>query len=175
MKKYSILKAILLVMLFVIVCTWVFPNLQFSQYTGELVEGSKVQVGLFNIPNYFLETMNNFGNMLLIIFAIGAFYGVAYKIPAYRELLDRIVERFKGKEKVFLAAIMIFVAVLTSVTGLSIEMLFVFPFIISLVLLMGYNKLVAASTTIGSVIVGLMGNTLGSQFNYYINYFLGTK
>ena len=172
MKKNSIFKVVLLVVLCAVVCTWIFPGLQFS---GELVDGEMNQVGIFDIASYTLDLFRYFPFVLITVLSIGAFYGVAYRIPAYRALLDMIVEKFKGKENIFLIVAIVLISVITSVTGLSIAMLFVFPFIISVVLLMGYNKLVAASTTVGSVIVGLLGTTVGSSSVTYINYILKTN
>jgi len=172
MKKNSVLKAILLTILAVVVCTWVFESVTFN---GELVDGERLQVGIFDLFAYSIDVLRYFPYIIVMVLAIGAFYGVAYRIPAYRDLLDRIVEGFKGKENIFLVTIIALIAVITSVTGLSFAMLFVFPFVISVVLLMGYNKLVAASTTVGSVVVGMIGTTLGSTTVDYINYILQTE
>ena len=169
MKKNSVLKAILLVILAVVVCTWIFPSISFN---GELVQDKKLQVGIFDLFSYSIDVLRYFPYVTLMVLAIGVFYGVAYRIPAYRDLLDKIVDGFKGKEKVFLASIIVLISAITSVTGLSFAMLFVFPFVISVILLMGYNKLVAASATVGSVVVGLIGTTLGSTSVDYINYIL---
>ena len=172
MKKNSILKVILLTILCVVVCTWIFPSLTFSQ---ELVEGDRAQAGIFDVFSYSVDLFRYFPYVILMTLSIGAFYGVMYKIPAYRQLLDRIVQGFKGKENVFLIATIVLISAIVSVTGLSFGMLFVFPLIISLVLLMGYNKLVAASVTVGSVCVGLIGTTLGNSSVDYINYILKTN
>ncbi len=74
-------------------------------------------------------------------------------------MIDKLAKSFKGKEKIALAVIMIILAIITSFTGLNLALLLVFPFIISLVLVMGYDKIVAALTTVGSVVVGVMGTT----------------
>ena len=172
MKKNSIFKVVLLTILCVIVCTWIFTSIQ---YSGQLVEGDRVQVGLFDLPSYLLDIFRYFPYVLITTLSIGAFYGVMYRIPAYRVLLDRIAENFRGKENIFLVSVIVLISVLVSVTGLSFGMMFIFPFIISLVLLLGYNKLVAASVTVGSTIVGLLGTTVGTSSVSYINYILGTK
>lgn len=172
MKKHNILKVILCSIVVVVLCTWIFPKIDF-QYS--LVEAERSQLGIFDIALYTSQVLfPYFAYVLFYVLAVGIFYGVAHKIPAYRQLLDKIVVGFRGKEKIFLAVVMTLVAVIVSVTGLSLGMLFVFPFIISVVLLMGYNKLVAASVTVGSTAVGLIGVTLGSSATYYLNYFLGT-
>lgn len=172
MKKHNILKVILCSIAVVALCTWIFPKIDF-QYS--LMEGERSQLGIFDVALYISQVLfPYFAYVLFYVLSVGIFYGVAHKIPAYRQILDKIVVGFKGKEKVFLAVVMALVAVIVSVTGLSLGMLFVFPFIISVVLLMGYNKLVAASVTVGSTAVGLLGVTLGSNATYYLNYFLGT-
>ncbi len=153
MKKNSMFKVVLLVILCAVVCTWIFPSMS---YSGSLVKGEVTQVGIFDLASYMLDLFRYFPFVLITVLSIGAFYGVAYRIPAYRVLLDTIVEKFKGKENIFLVATIVLISVIVSVTGLSVGMLFVFPLIISVILLMGYNKLVAASTTVGSVNVGLL-------------------
>ena len=122
-----------------------------------------------------VELFRYFPYVVLMTLAIGIFYGVAYKIPAYQVLLENLVKKFKGKENICLAVIMTLIAVIVSVSGLSFGIIFVFPFVISLVLLMGYNKLVAASVTVGSTIVGILGTTIGSNTTYYINAVLSTE
>lgn len=171
MKKHNILKVILLSILVVVVCTWIFPQ---ATYQYEFQEGARSQLGIFDLSTYTIEGLfRYFSYVLVFVLTSGMFYGVAYRIPAYRTLLDKLVEKFKGKENIFLAVTMALIAIIVSVSGLSFGMLFVFPFIISLVLLMGYNKLVAASVTVGSTIVGIMGTTLGISTTNYINLALG--
>lgn len=171
MKKHNILKVILLSILVVVVCTWIFPK---ATYQYEFQEGARSQLGIFDLSTYTIEGLfRYFSYVLVFVLTSGMFYGVAYRIPAYRALLDKLVEKFKGKENIFLAVTMALIAIIVSVSGLSFGMLFVFPFIISLVLLMGYNKLVAASVTVGSTIVGIMGTTLGISTTNYINLALG--
>ena len=82
-------------------------------------------------------------------------------------MLDKIVKGFKGKEWLFLTITMVVVSALTSVIGMSFGFIVLFPLIISLVMMMGYNKLVAASVTVGSVVTGLIGTTIGSNTVYY--------
>ncbi len=172
MKKNSIFKVVLLTILCAVLCTWIFTEISFS---GQFAESDRIQVGIFDLSSYILDLFRYFPYIIIVTLSIGAFYGVAYRIPAYRQLLDKIVLSFKGKEKVFLAATIVIISTIVSVTGLSLGMLFVFPFVISVILLMGYNKLVAASTTVGSVMIGLMGTTVGTASVTYINYILGTK
>ena len=74
--------------------------------------------------------MSSFGYIPLYILAVGGFYGVLYKTNGYRNLLDKIVDKYSGNEWIFLTIIMILFAVITSVAGLSLGLFFMFPFVI---------------------------------------------
>lgn len=172
MKKHNILKIVLLSVLVAVLCTWIFPSASFQ---SQLSIGDRTQLGIFDLYSYFIEVIRYFPYVVFMVLSTGMFYGVAYQIPAYRVLLDKLVKLFSGKESIFLTVVMILIATIVSVTGLSFGILFVFPFVISLILLMGYNKLVAAVVTVGSTIVGILGTTLGSSTTSYINLVLGTS
>lgn len=156
MKRNNAVKVVLSTIVILMILTWIFPAAYFQE---SYVEQGRVQMGLFDLFNYPITSLSYFGFMAMYVLVIGGFYAVLGKTGAYRKLLDKIVEKIKGKEKAFLSVIMVLLAVATSVCGVQIPILVVFPFLISLIILMGYNKIVAAITTVGSVVVGLAGTT----------------
>lgn len=156
MKKHNTLKVVLITLLTFLVLSWIFTS---AYYSNGYVEQGRIQMGLFDVFSYPVTAISYFGYIVLYVFAIGMFYGVLNHISAYRVMIDKLAKSFKGKEKIALAVIMIILAIITSFTGLNLALLLVFPFIISLVLVMGYDKIVAALTTVGSVVVGVMGTT----------------
>lgn len=156
MKKHSVIKVVLITILVMLLLTWVFPSAVFS---SEYAEQGRVQMGLFDLFNYPLTALSYFGYIALFIVLVGGFYGILYKIPAYRVFLDRIVAKFVGKEKLVVACMMVILAVLTSICGLQIGMFVFFPFLAAIILLMGYDKITVALTLVGSTAVGLAGTT----------------
>lgn len=156
MKKHNTLKVVLITLLAFILLSWILPT---AVYQGQIMEQGRVQVGLFDIFTYPITALASFGHIALFVFVVGMFYGVLNKISAYRVLIDKLVKAFKGKEIIVVCSIMALYAIITSICGLQIVLLFTFPFVISLVLAMGYDKIVAAFTTIGGVIVGIIGTT----------------
>lgn len=166
MKKHNIFKVVLITIIAVALCTWIFPSAQF-QYA--LSEGGRVQAGLFDLFSYPMVAIMYFGNILLYTLAVGAFYGVLSRIPAYERLVETIASGFKGKENFFFGIVVVLIAAIVSVTGLMIPIILLFPFIISVVLKMGYNKLVAATVTVGPTLAGVAGTTLGYMTTGYMN------
>lgn len=162
MKKHNLFKVVGISILVVVLLTWILPTTYYSY--GLVSDGTRSQVGLFDLLNYPTVSLSYFGNIAIYILTIGGFYGVLHKIGAYRSLLDKIAKKLKGKEKIVLSIIMILLAVFTSVCGASLGLLIIVPFIISLILLMGYDKVTAAMVTVGSIAVGLIGTTVSSTY-----------
>lgn len=172
MKKHNLLKVILIAIVATFLLTWILPTISF-QY-GEVIEGARQQLGLTDFMTYISLNVSYFGVLFIFILTVGAFYGVLSKTGAYRTLLEKIVKGFEGKEHIFLAVTMIFIAAITSISGLNYAMIILFPLVISVILLMGYNKLTAATVVVGSLLVGIMGTTYGTPNVPYIADILGT-
>lgn len=160
MKKHNTFKVVLITMFLLLVLTWILPA---AYYSGEYVDQGRVQMGLFDLFNYPLTSLSYFGYISLFMILVGGFYGILHKIPAYRTFLDKIVSFSKGKEKIILSIIIVIFAALTSICGVQYGIILFVPFVISLVLLMGYDKIVAAMVTVGSITAGLVGTTFAAN------------
>lgn len=172
MKKHSLFKVIAITIAVAVLLTWIFPITYFGySYTEE----ARSQVGLFELFSMGQVLFTYFGNVIFYILTVGGFYGVLHQIDGYRNLLNKIVTKFKGKEWIFLTAVMILFAFITSMAGITTGLLFLFPFVISVIVLMGYNKLTAALTTVGAVAVGLIGTTVSAANTTVIMSILNIK
>ena len=156
MKKHNTFKVVLGTLLVFAILSWIIPAAVFQ---GTLQDQGRVQVGLFDVFNYSLTSMSYFGHYALYVIFVGGLYGVLNKIPAYRNLLDAMVKKVYGKEKIVLSVIMVLFAIIVSVYGIEIEMLLFVPFLVSFILMMGFDKMVAALAVAGSSLVGITGYT----------------
>ena len=161
MKKHNLFKVVGIAILVTVLLTWLLP---ITYYQYDIVTGARSQVGLFDLFKYPSESLKYFGDIALYILAIGGFYGVLHKINAYQNLIDNISKKMIGKESIILIVIMALLAIFTSVCGASMGLLIIVPFIVSLVLAMGYDKITAALVTVGSISVGLLGTTISSTY-----------
>lgn len=160
MKKHNTIKVVLITMLVFLLLTWILPA---AYYSGQYVDQGRVQMGLFDLFNYPVTSLGYFGYIGLFFILVGGFYGILYKIPAYRSFLDKIVKAFEGKENLLLSIMIILISVLVSVCGMQFGIALFIPFVIALILLMGYDKIVAALVTAGSIAVGLIGTTYATN------------
>ena len=160
MKKYNIFKIVLIVIFVLLVLSWIFPA---AYYSGQYVDQGRVQMGLFDLFNYPITALSYFGFIAIFLILVGGLYGVLYKIPAYRAFLDKLVKLMKGKEKLSISIMIVIIALLVSICGLQIGIAIFVPFIVALILLMGYDKLVAAFVVVGSIAAGLIGTTFAAS------------
>ena len=160
MKKHNTIKVVLITMLVFLLLSWILPA---AYYSGQYVDQGRVQMGLFDLFNYPLTALSYFGYIGFFFILVGGFYGILYKIPAYRIFLERIAKLFEGKEKIALGIMVVVISLLVSVCGLHYGIALFIPFIVALILLMGYDKITAALVTVGSIIAGLVGTTYAAN------------
>lgn len=147
MKKHSLFKLMSIILLLILVITYFLPA-----RAGEV---SYLPFG--DIITNYIQSYYYFFDTVVFMLMVGAFYGVLNKTGAYKKLLDKIVVKVKPNSKKFVFASVIIFALVASLTGITIPLIIFVPFVISIILLLGYDKLVAISSTIISIIVGFIG------------------
>ena len=171
MKKYHTLLVVAITVLVVTLLTWILPVTYFS---GELIETERAQAGIISIGSYGLFTFYNFIYVFIGLLLVGGLYGILNKIPAYRVLLDKVVKSVKNHKVLYLILTVVLLTIIVAFTGLTFEMLVFLPFIAAVVLLLGYDKIVAAMVTVGSVSVGVIGSLFSKTIVGKLNEVLET-
>lgn len=171
MKKKSLFKALTIVFLVYVVLTWVIPTGYYS--SGSYVKGDITPIGLFDIVRYPIITLTSsvFVLTALVILLIGGLYGVLNKTGAYQNLVEKIVKKFKNKEKTFLIITTLLFVILSSLTALELPLLILVPLFSTILIMMGYSKITAMLSTIGSILIGNLVSTYGFNVAGYITYF----
>jgi len=163
-KKHGLLKILSIILLLITLISYILPG-----------RNGLEQIGIADLlVNYFSIVLQNFSYIVLFILSVGGFYGVLNKTPSYKKLLDNIVTFLKPLNKKVIYIIILIFAIITSLTSMTIPLFIFIPFVVSIILLLGYDKLVALSATVGSIIVGYIGGMFVNFINpntYGINTF----
>ena len=154
MKKNGLLKVIFGVFALVILLTFIIPT----------TSGERSYLGIGQFVMNIIQSLAFFTDPVLLIIVIGGFYGVLNKTDGYKKILDKIALKYKDNRNFIIFIILAF-ALVAALSGISLPLLVFVPFVVSIILLMGYDKLVALSSTIGAILVGL----LGGLFNNFID------
>ena len=170
MKKYNTLFVVILTILVVALLTWILPV---TYLNGELVEAERFRVGVTELFSYPVFTYYNFIYVFVYLVLVGGMYGLLGKTGAYRLILDKVSKHVEGREKLCLILFVILFSIVVSFTGFTFEALMILPFIVGIVLLLGYDKITAAMVTVGSITVGVVGTTFSNlvagTFNEILN------
>ncbi len=160
MKKNNLFKAVGITILVFVLLSWIVPivySIAGIKLAGE--ETVSTQIGFISLINVVLETFSGFGTVVLFILLVGALYGALKATGAYDKVVDFLAEKASGKEKCALVTTIIVMALISSIGGLDLGLLVVFPLLFAFVVKMGYDKMVALSATAGSTLVGMYGAT----------------
>lgn len=170
-KRYGLLKAILILVVIAFVLSWIIPA---GGYTSNgYTQTGMMRLGLYDIAYTVYYALSFAVDKIVILFAIAAFYAVLTKTQAYERIVSGIAKKIKHK-KVAVVVISVILAALTSLLTQTFVVLIFVPFIISILNRMKLDKMTILATTFGSILVGVMGATYGTDgiamFNYYLNY-----
>jgi len=173
-KKNSMFKAIMVLIAVTLLFTWILPVSSFSN--GAVTKGDITPVALMDVFTSFVNTaLPYMGYYAIYILCVGGFYGVLKKSKAYQTAIEKVGEKFKGKESRFLVSSIIFFALMSSLTGMHVELFAFLPLFISIILFLGYDKMTAALSTIGGILVGIIGATYSNYIVGNINSILSTS
>lgn len=170
MKKHALFKTLCIFFLVLVAISWVIPIGSLS--SGEFVKGTTSPVGIFHLFRLPLLTIGTFLQYGLVFLGIGGFYGILNRTGVYVPFVKKIVQRFKGKELLFLGFVIGGFALLSSFSALSFPLFVLVPFFVTIILAMGMGKLTALTSTVGAILVGLIGSTYGFNISGYVNTYL---
>lgn len=159
-KKYGLFKALLVILVLVIVATYFIKSR----------EDSISYLPLGDVFVNYIQSFYYFFDTAIFIGVVGGLYGALNKTLAYKKLVKGIAKFFDNKKKVFVIVVTIVFALLSSLSGLNLLLLIFVPFVVSVILLLGYDKMVALSSTVLAIVVGFIGGifvTFKDASGYY--------
>lgn len=167
MKKHSLFKVILIILGALLAVNGILAILG---YFVPALEGKYSMIALGDVFMNFVQSFYYFFDTVVYLLVLGAFYGVISEVPAYKKLVDNIAQKVKSHSKLFIFIVTGLFAVITFACGLVNVILVFVPFIVAIILLLGYDKLVAISSTVVAMLVGFMSSlflTFRDPNSYY--------
>ena len=159
-SKYGLLKVLGISFLVFAILSWIIPAGSYSSST--YTASTTSPVGLYGL---FIDPLYSFGifvQYIVVFLAIGGLYGILNKTGVYSKLVDGISNKFKSKKTLFLIITIIAFALLSSLVGSQIALFVFVPFVIAILMTLGYDKITSLAATVGSILVGIIGSTYGT-------------
>ena len=172
-EKHDLFKIVLLAIFVTILLTWLVPYGQIASGTYTKVDFARQ--GFSDILLSGVYSGSLFIQQLVFVIFIGMFYGILSQVSGYKALVNKIADKLKGKEKLFVIVSSLVVALLTSVLSQVFVVLLFIPFIINIASKLKLDKITTFLCSFGAMIVGVLGATYGTDgltsFIYYLNYY----
>lgn len=161
-KKYGLLKAIAFFVIIAIVLSWLIQvgSLTASGYTSENILN---RVGLSDLTLIFYHGIQYGIDKIIMLIVIAGLYGVLGRISAYQDIVTSIAKKVEKRKKLFVVIVSVLIAFLTSVLNATLIVLIFVPFIIAILKRMKLDKMTVLASTFGSMIIGVMGATYGTE------------
>ena len=169
-KENDLVKFVLIAIVLTIVLTWIIPT---GSYNGaEFVKNEVTRTGINEIALSNVYAVSFFLQQIIYVLVLGAFYGVISKTNGYKELVVKCAKFVKGKEVPVVLIVSALIAIFVSLTAQVFISMLAIPFIITVLLNAKLDKKTAFIATFGSIFVGMIGATYGTEGLYYFNYYM---
>lgn len=126
------------------------------------------RAGIFDIFALLLSAFYYKRYALFYIFVVGGCYGVLSQTRIYRKLVDKVSSFIQGKEMIAMAVVTLLMGIVVSISNELIALFFLIPFIVSVFLRNGYDKITALSAGFGGMFIGYLGLTFGTCESIYL-------
>ena len=171
-EKNDLVKVVVIAILVTLILTWIIPGGYFSGST--FAEDVISRIGLTEASLSAVYAVSFFLQQIVFLLVLGAFYGVISLTNGYKELVTRSAKFVKGKEIPVVLVVSALIALFVSISSQTFVALLFIPFIVTVLLRAKLDKLTAFAATFGSIFVGMIGATYGTEGLYYFHYYLGT-
>ena len=158
-KKYGLLKAGILLFILAIFLSWVIPAGGFT--SSGFSDRGMIRFGLNDIEGLFYYGIEFGIDKIIFLLVLGAMYSVFSHINAYKRLVESIAKKFIKHKEIVITSVLI--GILTSFLTNEFVVLLFIPFIVSILNKMKLDKITILLTTFGSMLVGVLGATLGTD------------
>ncbi|MBQ4583639.1 MAG: hypothetical protein IJA94_01950 [Bacilli bacterium] len=172
-EKHSLGKILSIVLVLAVILSWVIPVGSFNG--SEFVDQGLLRIGIADFGNMLYYVIAMAIDKVLFLLALGAFYGILTKVPAYQRIVTTIAKKLKGKEILFTVLVSLFLTVFTAFSSSAYASLIFVPFVINILASMKLDKMTVLVSTFGSILIGTLGTIFGTEGLYWLNYYLANN
>lgn len=168
-NKNDKIKITFIVFVVFFLLSWIIEGGVYDSTTGLFTSVGITRMGLFDIISVIYSAFYYKIADIVFLLAVGGCYQVLSNTLMYRKLVDKVSSLIKGKEAIAMIIITTLMALYASITSNIMILFVVAPFIVTIFLRNGYNRLTAFSAGFGGMFLGYLGLTYGTYNMSYLN------
>jgi len=169
-KKNNNLKMLFIIFLVYAVVSWFFvaSNYQSSQ----LVEIGWYRVGLYDLIAVIFSSFTYKLTDVIYILFVGGMYGLLTQAESYKRIVKKVSNIVREHGEIAFLLITFVVGLYTAISSNIITLFIFVPFIMTVFLKGGYDKLTAVAASFGGLFLGSIGQITGTYGNDYLYEYL---
>ncbi len=160
--------AILFIVWAAISWVWVASSYQ----SGQLNEIGWYRAGLFDLVAVIFSGITYKITDIIYILFVGGMYGILSKAESYKRIVTKTADFVKEHSVLSFISITFIVSLYTSITNNIITLFIIIPFIMSVFLKSGRDKLTSLAASFGGLFIGYIGQIVGTYGNEFIYQYL---
>lgn len=170
--KDNLFKWIGLIIAISFILTWIIPYGFFSG--GTFYDYGMKRLGLSDISTLIYNIIYFTITTIIYLFVVGGFYGVFSKTNSYQSLVNKFAKSVSNHKCLWTIIIVLSLVILSSLTKSILVLVVFLPFLVSTLLNAKFDKVTTMGITFGSVLVGTVAATYGTEGLYWFNSYLNT-
>lgn len=172
-EEHKVAKLLVFLIFTAFLASWIFPYGYFSGV--DFYNYGMRKIGLFD-----LTMLGYYGayfslDKLIYLLVLAGFYGVLSKVSGYQKLVTSLAKKLKNHVIITSVCISLIVVTLTTLLRETLIVLIFIPFFVAILTSMKVDKLTTFAITFGSILVGILGATYGTDSLYWFNQYLATE
>ena len=161
MKKNDKIKILLCIILITALITWFLAGGTYDT-NGAFTKAEMTRSGIFDVILAIMYSFYYKIHNIFFLLTIGGAYGVLSHTKSYRKLVDKTANLVKGKEQLFFLLTTFLTGAFVSMSSEILVVFMFVPFVVSVFLRCGKDRITALSAAIGGIIIGIIGITFGT-------------
>ena len=172
-KDHYLSKSILVFVSSALILSWLYPSGVFQGTDFSVQDFSRI--GLADMGFVLYYALQSIMDKIIFLIVVAGFYGVLSKVSGYQKLVGKLADKCSNHPIVTSVITSVILFLLTTLFTQSFAMILFLPFLISVLTKMGMDKLTSFVITFGSVLVGILGCTYGTDSLTIFNKYMGQE
>ena len=172
-KDHYLSKSILVFVSSALILSWLYPSGVFQGTDFSVQDFSRI--GLADMGFVLYYALQSIMDKIIFLVVVAGFYGVLSKVSGYQKLVGKLADKCSNHPIVTSVITSVILFLLTTLFTPSFAMILFLPFLIRVLTKMGMDKLTSFVITFGSVLVGILGCTYGTDSLTIFNKYMGQE
>lgn len=160
-KEHTLAKLLTTLVLAGIIGSWVFTAGSFSG--SDFYDQGFNRIGLAHFGYILYYSIYFLLDKIPFLIILAGSYGVLANVKGYQKLTDVLADKLSKHPIVASVGITVFLFLITTLFSQTLVVLLFVPFFVTILSKMGMDKLTVFAVTFGSVLVGILGCTYGTD------------